>query len=100
MQTLLERVIDTTKKALKESELHFDFCVILSNKAQPEIQILIRETNKDSQFESIPGHRVTRQIILNHKTYILRVEPTYNLVKQNMKLIETLTEIIVLNLEG
>lgn len=99
MQTLLDKVIDTTKEALKENELNFDFCVILSNRDQPEIKILLRETNKDPLFEDIPEHRVTRQITLNHQTHILRVSPTYNLVKQNKKLIETLTEIIALNLE-
>ena len=99
MQTLLDRVINSTNKALKETELHFDFSVALSNKAQPEIQILLKETNKDLQFEINPEYRVTRPITLNHQMHILRVVPTYNLVKQNKKLIETLTEIIALNLE-
>ena len=99
MQTLLDKVIDTTKKALKENELNFDFSVALSNKTQPEIQIFIKETNKDSQFEINTDNRVTRPISLNHQTHILRVAPTYNLVKQNKKLIDTLTEIIALNLE-
>ena len=98
MQTLLDRVINSTNKALKETELHFDLSVALSNKAQPEIQILLKETNKDSQFEINPEHRVTRPISLNHQMHILRVIPTYNLVKQNKKRIETLTEIIALNL--
>lgn len=98
MQTLLDRVINSTNKALKETELHFDFSVALSNKAQPEIQILLKETNKDPQFEINPEYRVTRPITLNHQMHILRVVPTYNLVKQNKKLIETLTEIIALNL--
>lgn len=99
MQTLLDRVINSTNKALKETELHFDFSVALSNKAQPEIQILLKETNKDPQFEINPEYRVTRPISLNHQMHILRVVPTYNLVKQNNKLIDTLTEIIALNLE-
>ena len=74
MQTLLDRVINSTNKALKE-------------------------TNKDLQFEVNTEHRVTRPISLNHQMHILRVVPTYNLVKQNNKLIDTLTEIIALNLE-
>ena len=98
MQTLLNKVIDTTKKALKENELNFDFSVALSNKAQPEIHIFIKETNKDSQFGINTDNRVTRPITLNHQMHILRVVPTYNLVKQNKKLIDTLTEIIALNL--
>lgn len=99
MQTLINRVLDTTNKVIKENELHFDVSVILSNRPQPEIQILLKETNKDPLFELIPEHRVTRPITLNHQMHILRVAPTYNLVKQNKKLIETLTEIIALNLE-
>ena len=99
MQTLLDRVINSTNKALKETDLHFDFSVALSSRPQPEVQILLKETNKDLQFEINPEHRVTRPISLNHQMHILRVVPTYNLVKQNKKLIETLTEIIALNLE-
>ena len=98
MQTLLEKIIETTNKALKETDLHFDFSVALSSRPQPEVQILLKETNKDLQFEINPEHRVTRPITLNHQMHILRVVPTYNLVKQNKKLIETLTEIIALNL--
>ena len=99
MQTLLDRVIDSTNKSLKETDLHFDFSVALSSRPQPEIQISLKETNKDSQFESNTEYRVTRPITLNHQMHILRVVPTYNLVKQNKKLIDTLTEIIALNLE-
>lgn len=98
MQTLLDRVINSTNKVLKETDLHFDFSVALSSRPQPEVQILLKETNKDPLFELIPEHRVTRPITLNHQMHILRVVPTYNLVKQNKKLIETLTEIIALNL--
>lgn len=98
MQTLIDKVIDTTNKVIKDHEFKFDVSVILSNRDQPEIQILLKETNKDPLFELIPEYRVTRPIILNHKTHILRVVPTYNLVKQNKKLIDTLTEIIALNL--
>ena len=99
MQTLLDRVINSTNKALKETELHFDFSVALSSRPQPEVQILLKETNKDPQFEINPEYRVTRPITLNHQMHILRVVPTYNLVRQNKKLIDTLTEIIALNLE-
>ena len=99
MQTLIDKVIDTTNKVIKDHDFKFDISVLLSNKDQPEIQIFLKETNKDPQFESNTEYRVTRPITLNHKTHILRVSPTYNLVKQNKKLIDTLTEIIALNLE-
>nr|DAX81697.1 MAG TPA: hypothetical protein [Bacteriophage sp.] len=99
MQTLIDLVTKTTKDTLEEHKFDYDFSIAISNKEQPEILIYLKLKDQ-TDFENNKQDRITQHVNIQNTSYLLRLIPTYTLVRFRKKLIETLAKIIVLNLEG